>query len=197
MPFYSEACRVEYIQNPKVACTSIKTGLFLSDGITGIRPAAVHDHSRWRNLPDGFEPQCVFTFVRHPLDRLVSAYHEKLQTGRAKQLAKCPLPKSATFAEWVEWVTVEGRQKADRHWKPQWLVLRRDMDRIDFFGRYETIEEDWMKLRRLHGLPPLPKANITFRMTPWQMYYDSRTVKMAEAFYHDDLLRFNYTIDDE
>src|SRR6185369_4589905 len=106
-----------------------------------------HACRRWRNVPGYFKPCVVFTFVRHPVDRLLSSWREKLQTGKAKQLGgACPLPTNATFDEWVEWIINQKPAGMDPHWRPQARILRNEKW-PDFIGKVETLIADWQRLR--------------------------------------------------
>lgn len=159
---YSESERLVYYPVPKVACGSFKRALLLADGIDEPNEWRVHSHKRWyRPSPPGSDTWDSFTFVRHPLSRLASAYREKLQKGNAKSFG-CPLPRTASMDEWVNWVTSKQSHKVDGHWKPQHLILS---DRNpSFLGRFESIIKDWESLRnRSHlnptKLPALPWHN--------------------------------------
>lgn len=107
---------------PKVACTAIKMALLASDGITIEKPIHAHVHKRWLSPPP-VKIKLVFTFVRHPVARLLSSYFEKLRTGRAGLIdPRCKLPTDATFSHWVDYVTANPQQ-ANKHWQPQAIIL--------------------------------------------------------------------------
>jgi len=109
-----------------------------------------------------------FAFVRHPLSRLVSAYHRifvmTLRKGYDHQERffrhafpvvsevyrrqnKTPdLDKSITFQEFVEYIaSVEDDVLLDEHWRPQsWFVRP---SKYDFIGHFESIGDDFRFIR--------------------------------------------------
>lgn len=192
LTYYSLSCGVRYIEVPKCASTSIKLALLESDGLREMFGEYPHACRRWRNVPGYFKPCIVFTFVRHPVDRLLSSWREKLQTGKAKQLGgACPLPTTATFGEWVEWITNQKPISADPHWRPQVLILRIEKW-PDFIGNVETLTADWHRLMNEYGLPPLPHANPSADAQRPQI--TPQTLGRIAKFYAEDFQAFGYTI---
>ena len=117
---------LEYAELPKCACTAIKAALLHSDGHDVTDGFNAHCHRAFDQIPRDWQPALTFTVVRNPFDRLVSAYVEKLQKGLAPRLVgNCPLPASASFDHWVQWVTDQPPEQLDRHWRPQADVLKR------------------------------------------------------------------------
>lgn len=186
--FYSLSCGVEYLSVPKCACTSIKTALAESDGVLLKR---VHGARHWRRCPGDFVPCLVFSFVRHPLTRLVSGWRNKLQTGLARTIAGCPLPVDASFREFARWVTGQAPARANRHWMPQTLILAGQ--RVDFLGRFERIAEDWQRLRDEFGLPELAQMNQSPGARE-EVPLDRATRERIARFYADDLRAYGYTL---
>jgi len=188
----SVSCRVQYIELPKCAATSIKTALLASDGVEVGPPYWSHSHRRWDEIPDDFRPLLTFTFVRHPLDRLVSSWHEKLKRGLAKQLVRdCPLAPDASFAAWVEWVTSIEPQKSERHWKPQAFILD-NRGWPDFIGQFEMLAWQWNTLSQVYGLPTLERVNASRRGPGWRHYYTPHLLALAVQFYAADFARLGY-----
>ena len=105
-----------------------------------------------------FHNYFTFMFVREPLERLVSAYRDKLlenpwNLGIDGRIAQKYRPHeynvsvkrySITFTEFIRYVLDEraaGRE-LDRHWIPQSELCRVCKHRYDFIGHYETLHKD-------------------------------------------------------
>jgi len=192
------ACGVEYLEIAKAGCCSIKAALLAADGIR-VGGGGMHEHPHWREIPADWKPKLTFTVVRHPLDRLRSAYYEKLQRGLAKNLkGNCPLPKEASFSQWVQWVTKQDPAVVDRHWAPQAVVLdrykSRDKREPQWVGRFEHLGAYWRWLQELHGLPDLLHYNKSTKAK--EATYSHGLVDQAARFYMPDLRRFGYHEDD-
>jgi Sulfotransferase family len=188
--FYSQSAAVRYIEVPKCASTSIKLALAASDGVDC--RAYPHACGQWRRCPGDFVPCEVFTFVRHPLARLQSAWREKVKTGKARKLGgSCPLPLGASFADFVRWVTSHPARSVDKHWRPQTLLLAVQPP-CDFIGRIERLREDWAQLQDRHGLPDLPHVNESPSVNVEPL--DAATRLAIERFYSADLEAFGYRL---
>jgi hypothetical protein len=166
--------------------------LLASDGLLEMFGKHPHACRRWRNCPGYFAPCFVFTFVRHPLARLMSAWREKLKTGKAQQLGGvCPLPTTASFEEWVDWIVTQRPASLDKHWRPQSLVLRQGTW-PDFIGKIEHLDQDWALLAAEYGLPTLPRANVSAVEPAPEISRSTR--KRVADFYFDDFENFGYSI---
>lgn len=190
--YFSLSCGVQYIEVPKCASTSIKLALLESDGLREQLGAYPHACRRWRAVPGYFRPCVVFTFVRHPLERLLSAWREKLQTGKARHLGgACPLLTTASFDEWVQWITSQQPTAVDKHWRPQARILR-NQNWPDFIGKIENLTADWQRLMDEYGLPPLPHANESADTQRPEI--SAVTLGRIANFYAEDLQAFGYTV---
>ena len=193
MRFISQQVGVEYLEIPKVACSSIKAALLIADGIK-FHGDGMHNNKLWQRTHITL-PSKSFTFVRHPCDRLESTWREKCRTGKAKIIdPSCDVPTTASFAEWVDWVTAQDPRKCNKHWQPQSLILEHYQTQPDFIGRFETLINDWERLRESHsGLPELPHINSSDNHDP--IDWDGITLDKAAQFYAEDLNRWGYTLD--
>src|SRR2546425_9629170 len=86
---FLESFRAVYVETPKVACTSIKTALAETFGIsldaTGGDPHCVEWPTAERSSSQSgpfFPGLFTFAFVRNPCDRLVSWYRDKIRGER-------------------------------------------------------------------------------------------------------------------
>ena len=142
-----------------------KTGGQSMEAVLGLP----NQHDTARNIP---RPR--FAFVRHPLDRLVSAWAYAAKKGT---LAKGPM-------------TAEGLR---RLFVMQHLVvvpMSHFLDaEVDFLGRFENLHEDWKHISDV----PLPHLNKGER-GPWQQHLDDEMLGLAIDYYREDFARFGYEV---
>jgi len=205
-----------FIHVPKCGGTSIEAYLREHAGALGHLPEPGLDVTIRREglaqvlnrHPDYF----VFTFVRHPFDRLVSTWRHSLRgVGPYSDRPVRDLP----FAEYVR-IVAEGRvaeQSAfDRyHLLPQVTFIpgpsRRTLFGVPllpevacgFIGRFERLDDDFRDVcRRLgiaeHGLPRLQSApqEPGDRQPHWSERYDAATIRLVENIYREDMDAFGY-----
>lgn len=83
---------------------------------------------------EAFERSFKFTFVREPYARVLSAYLDKVRTG-------AKMTPIATFPEFCRYLAAGGLY-ANAHWAPQVSLLLLPIERFDFIGRVESMNED-------------------------------------------------------
>ena len=96
----------------------------------------------------------VFTFVRHPFERLVSAFRDKFELSRkygyvysryAGKILKQPAginSRRPTFKEFVKYLLIERLEEYNDHWLPYWLHCHMCEMEYDVIGKLETWNED-------------------------------------------------------
>jgi len=118
----------------------------------------------------------VFTIVRHPFERLVSAYRDKFEFAKkyayvyshyANKILNLGSPlqvtkhKRPTFSEFVEYLLRIPVDKFNDHWVPYWLHCHVCDVEYDIIGKMETITEDMDFIAEESGLKA---ANVSL---PW------------------------------
>ena len=195
-PVYSASKRLglHYVEIAKVGCTSITHAILLADlkdpaRITGNH----HRHPHFRALEkEGYTAPYVFTFVRNPIERLLSCYREKICDGRAEAIC-CPLGAKATFDEFAFWAASQDPKMCDRHFAPQTRALDLSGRKVDFMGRFETLNEDWKRLQqKFPALPSLPHLNSS-RRRPGDKHLSGGTLALVRDFYREDFRRLGYS----
>jgi len=141
-----------------------------------------------------------FMFVRHPYERLLSAYRNKLEHtysdyfrnrfGRkiVKQLRQNPTNESlekghdVTFSEFLIYITTlntsDHKKEFNEHWRPIYDLCLPCLVDYDLIGKYETLHNDAQLVlwkARVMDLIKFPKREETYSNQPssdliWQYY---------------------------
>ena len=126
-----------------------------------------------------------FTFVRNPWDRLVSAFSYLYPRFKKEH---------GTFENWlthIKHVADTTGHAEGSHFLPQSDYIN---DKVSFVGRFENLDEDWNKLRPLINADDveIPRLNASKerKNKHYSLYYNSKTQKMIEDMYTDDIDMF-------
>jgi hypothetical protein len=168
----SDALRICYVVNPKVACSSIQVAL--TEAATGTEVRGFrHNHpdvlafrrTSFRDVPAGY---FRFTFVRDPAARIVSFYKDKFlrpkQEGRgfdyAGYLGGVFAPDDSFEAVCAAIAAIPDRL-SDRHFVSQGFWLNRICRvPLDYVGRLEALSSQWPVIAQRIGREiPLPRLN--------------------------------------
>ncbi|XP_050707411.1 carbohydrate sulfotransferase 11-like isoform X3 [Eriocheir sinensis] len=230
---YDDDRKVIYCFIPKVASTSWKrVWLRMTNRIkpnqnaTTMSRYAVHVNlpvlAADRNAEEKLRTYRKFMVVRHPFERVLSAYRDKLegeyenpgysfhkQVGKRIQMkyrgATYREGHNVTFAEFIRFISEAGRgteEQRNEHWLPMHELCQPCAVRYDFISKYENLKEDADYLLQWLGLTDLvdgfPAAdNRTFhasRLDPKYLGQLSHSNIMAfHAKHLADFLLFNYT----
>ncbi|MEO0512051.1 MAG: sulfotransferase family protein [Planctomycetota bacterium] len=203
--------RAVYVTNYKVASTSILNALA---GVLGVRDtmndpndahvrdrevfdtprSSTHDSlAEARLAHPGYR---AFTFVRHPLARVLSAYSNKISDARPNERNVVErhanyLSKGMPFEAFVAALPRIPLKELDKHIRPQWTFCD---DGVDFVGRLERLEDDWQELCKTLGMPhaPLPAQNRSRRSERENVLTEASLAGVRD-FYREDFDRFGYT----
>lgn len=179
-----EKHRLLYCYVPKVACTNWKRVFMILTGkseasssdqrrpynVSGIPSYLVHRKGMFRRLSDyslneinyRLNNFTKYLFVRHPFERLLSAYRNKLEDrsvnskyfqlriGRqiVRKYRTSPSNRSlaygddVTFAEFVTYLTEQHASTYNEHWKPIADLCYPCFVKYDLIGKYETLYAD-------------------------------------------------------
>jgi hypothetical protein len=191
-----------FVQVPKVATTSMRAALaaFVAgahevdpdqvdarDAYVGERyelnayPAEIRRISR-----DRF----TFAFVRNPLERLYSAYVNKVEDpvthADVHLFDRHGISQGMSWPEFVRSVTALSDDRCDLHLRSQHHFI---MDRgglvVRFVGHFERLEDDWKALMDRFGLPELPKRNVSSHAPYAEAYTPELARAVAERYRRD------------
>lgn len=141
-----------------------------------------------------FENAYKFAFVRNPWDKVYSHYKYNVKTNQ-QAMKENPID----FNEWVLKCFGENKDYFYYHRQIQftdqltWLEDHSKNIAVDFIGRFESINEDFEKIREHlnidHGLPHLNKTN---EINSYREKYNSVTKEIIAATFKRDIEYFNY-----
>jgi len=141
----------------------------------------------------------LFMVVRHPFERLVSAYRDKFELGskfdfiylsyaadilklkysgatemkKRSKLAKLPRP---SFAQFIDYLLRTDVKNYNTHWRPYWLHCNLCKLKFDFFAKFETLAED---MKTVKDVAHLGEAGVEF---PWANRRSANSSKTVEYF---------------
>lgn len=203
-----------YLNNPKVGCSTIKTALWQA-----LRPdAAPPDGDAVHVLagsPFTADPQdaamveraFVFTFVRHPLQRLVSAYLNKV-SGPGKRewhdFARIHGAGSGSgFDAFVDLLAAVPPELHDPHWRPQHLNTLNPFVKPNLLADLDHLDDLLPQIMtRLFAGQPVPmlsaaaRSHNTEARATWRSHLsDPATLSRALTIYAGDFAAFGYRPD--
>ncbi|XP_065836642.1 carbohydrate sulfotransferase 14-like isoform X3 [Oscarella lobularis] len=150
-----------------------------------------------------------FTFVRHPLARLVAAYRKNFVNGTKSALAKEIIkryrndPKAeksgVTFEEFVRFLLEASVWAMDRHWQPSYLICQPCIVSYNFIGSFESLEDESNYVLERRGARERWPTGMRFNDTAMKqdlenMYkgLSSDLVRELVGKYHLDFSLFGY-----
>lgn len=180
-----------FIHINKTGGTSVEKGLGLP---------LIHKTAREYKAEIGdqrWQDQFSFTIIRNPWDKVASQYHYRTMINET-QLKKRPIP----FNDWVKRVYID--QDPDYYNNPKsfasqvdWLTDSKGNFLVDFIGRFENLQSDWLKIcakinRQGLELPHKKKsANKNHRS-----YYNDESIAIVADWFAKDIKEFTYAFED-
>lgn len=135
-----------------------------------------------------------FSFVRNPFDKVVSHFKYRYKTGQLESQNF-----NGDFDTWVN--QTYGPDEKGRLIHPlkmflthsEWMKSWNGEINIDFIGRFESINDDFRKLKDILGTSEsLPHLNKTSDVSYRSFYNSPNTKKIISEYFEEDLNRFNY-----
>ena len=178
---------------PKTGGTSISMQLYNPPAVANIGIVGMSQMF----TAEEFSKALKFAFVRHPLDRLVSAFFHLKKTvdpRDEKFFARYGDVTRDGFSGFVDWLS--EKEACYRHTLliPQnEFICLGDRVMVDVLGRFENIAEDYAKIAHRIGLDErLPRLNATEHQH-YTEYYDDRIRNIATRIYKRDFEIFGYS----
>ena len=190
-----------YIGIPKVATRSFRD-FFVSDAAVELEIEVVETHSKYQEILSKYSDYYKFSFVRNPLDRILSCYNSKIGHDDLSLLKRARimsfykgLRAGMDFDEFAEWLcSNEGRDEcADRHWMSQHRFLhdQNGAPLCDFVGRYETLDKDVDKVCKTLNIKPISLPQSGW-ISPEKPVISTRTATLLRKRYVQDYKLFGY-----
>ncbi|XP_068017526.1 carbohydrate sulfotransferase 8-like [Melanerpes formicivorus] len=222
-----------YCEVPKVGCSNWKRIIFILQSDFGAEASEIeHDHIHQTPLIKKLEAYSPATqkeflgnytkvmFTRHPFERLVSAYRDKLLHSEpyysvtvANQIKAMfrktnQTSEKVSFQEFVSFILANPPNSLDIHWKPMFLLCDPCNIHYDILGKYETLGLDSEHVLRVIGAPkslhyPSLKRYGSEKRTngditlEYLRQLNSEQIEKIKRLYQMDFFMFNYTMNYE
>lgn len=202
--------RYVYQRIPKAANSSVLASLY--HGETGYRASRQEDireirrsfshpssltHEKLEEISHEF---FRFTFVRNPIDRVISAYSDKIIRSEPQKLFPAaffgrPLDDYLSFNEFIEYLDSGGLYD-DPHWAPQTELMFFPVERLSYVGRIEAFDEGMsFVLREIFGRTNVPitwRPHKTSEVDGHSVKPTQSEIQALEKLYAQDLARLPY-----
>ncbi len=197
-----------YMNNAKAGCSSIKKSLWMSKSPSSFTQPHDKGRSPFRHMfkkimldRKQFETAQVFTMVRNPYTRVLSAYLDKVATGkggfagshfrnRFQVKGRIPL-----FSEFLELIASEEPELLDQHFAPQFYTTLHPLICYDFIGHIEELEKvgSWLDSWKIPQEEFRPHATNARQLL--QQHYTAKDYDRVRAYFAADFEAFGYSDD--
>ena len=202
-----------YVNVPKAACTTIRK-LLIDAEFGEVRPYAersdtlhyneflpflnvwqLGDFERYLHIRKPF----VFTFVRNPYTRLLSAYLDKI-VGRKpernvilRQLGRSHRPEEdISFADFVKTVCTTPPTYQNAHWRPQYDQTFQEGLTYDLIGRFENLETNLREVAERVGINAFITPETFGRPGEGSRHHATGAGAQVETHFTEDLRKLVY-----
>jgi dermatan 4-sulfotransferase 1 len=158
------------------------------------------------NINDFQKKYYLFTFVRNPYTRVLSAYLDKIENNKKSKYENIreiisTLTESGeiTFGGFVSYLESGGLYQ-NPHWTPQVAMIPVRLSRLDFIGKVENIQGDMNSVidkifgdKSFHGLQnrKVGKQNASGKLKD---FYDTSLTARISSLYSDDFKALGYSV---
>lgn len=135
-----------------------------------------------------------FTFVRNPLERIISTYQDKVNhcTGTEWELPFYAKFYGKSFEYFVDFLyQIRNERNLERHIRPQTQLVN-NLKYLDFVGKVENFSSDIMYLSKILGInvKNIPNENKSNKYE--NFYINNSTLKKIKEIYSSDFTEFGY-----
>ena len=151
-------------------------------------------HALWMRYPTAlFADYFRFGFVRHPLQRFVSTWQDKVVNANYFEFDEPTHARMrARPEEFAGWVAGLDLTDANQHLALQARLV--DLTQIDFLGRLETFDADFATICERLGLPVVPARprNRTASSRTADLLASTELQELVAGLYRKDFQVFGY-----
>ncbi len=154
-----------YVNNPKCACTTIKTVLWQNEvyqktgAIEEVRIPRGVENMPFDNTLDAIQPQkpyFCFSIVRNPFVRVLSAFLNKFPNIHSQNRARLQFlgrhgladDTDVSFEQFVDLICTENPARLNVHWRPQHMLLGPSLLQPLYIGHLERFGDDMPDILR-------------------------------------------------
>lgn len=169
-----------------------------------------HGHNHYRALDyyseskDKFMNYFKFSFVRHPVDRFISAYKHLISlppwvSEKTKMFSNNYVkPFSNNIDDFVKYFLDSSTVQHWVHFQSQsyFLIINKEIS-VNFLGKFENLNQDIMHLARLINLDKIneiPKINKSNIIADHNYHISNNNINRLVYHYYDDFINFDYKI---
>jgi Sulfotransferase family len=199
---YSPSLKYVFIHIPKCAGTSIHHALNCLHTARSlpIEKPKYHKHSKAihvrKVLGREWDNSFKFSFVRNPWDLMVSSYHWWITHAHEFTSLAADIARIKAMGSFSAFIRSEyGQQRINEHYGRDELDWVSDQGQVivDFIGRCESLDEDWVKVCNALdlGFVPLGRENRVPREN-YHAFYDERTKQLVADRFARTIEFFGY-----
>lgn len=197
LPIHREYDRAQaiFIHIPKTAGLSVAHALF--NGQQSQHRTA--DQMRIIFGNRDFKRYFTFTFVRHPLDRFLSAFFFLADGGISendRDVCRRYRLDSISGTAFLDLFKSDAELRNYLHFEPQWpyCLASNGTQKVDFIGRFENLQNDFQYVaRRMNRNVSLPRKNVgpQHREKP-APFFSEPELRWIRQYYEMDFRLLNY-----
>ena len=133
----------------------------------------------------------IFTIIRNPFDRLISAWKAFVGKGKVNDNFEQFIKNKGVIKGKGHWL-YEDNNVSNDHWLPlhYYVEFNKNESFINYVGKYENLNKDWDTISKKINMSSLPLS--TSPSKSYRKYYTDELVNIVSKYYKRDLELFNY-----
>jgi hypothetical protein len=130
-----------------------------------------------------------FSIVRNPYNRLLSAYFNKIMTCRPQKIwvttfLQYRFYDFVSLDNFIDYLEFGGGIKNDIHWAPQTEIISIPIDKIDFIGRVENLQQDMQFItEKIFGVKLALRNSPLYKTNSISKYNELLTNNLKKRIY--------------